>query len=106
MPLEVGLALPTKLGIVFFACKGDWYMVCDFFVFLSFLGELSLPSLPTRLGLSTRREQSIEDLHGRRDASTQMEMQESKPSSKCAVNALSGMGANFWLIFVLSCVLA
>lgn len=43
-------------------------------------GETSLPSLPTRLGLSTRREQDIEDLNNRRDAFTQMDTSESKPS--------------------------
>lgn len=45
------------------------------------LGESSLPSLPTRLSLSTRREQSGEDLHGKKDVSTQMEI-ESKPNGK------------------------
>ena len=46
-----------------------------------FVGESSLPSLPTRLGLSTRREQDIEDLQGKRDASTQMEGGSSGSSS-------------------------
>lgn len=41
-------------------------------------GESSLPSLPTRLGLSTRREQNTEELHGKKDVSTQMET-EPKP---------------------------
>lgn len=47
---------------------------------LFFEGESSLPSLPTRLGLSTRREQDIEDFNNRKDVATQMEMAEPKPS--------------------------
>ncbi len=45
------------------------------------LGESTLPSLPTRLGLSTRREHDIEDLHGKKNVSTQMET-DSKSSGK------------------------
>lgn len=65
--------------------SGGWYEAIFYLIFFFRVfveGESSLPTLPTRLGLSTRREQDIEDLQGRRDAGTQIEISEPKPSSK------------------------